>query len=228
MEQWKTRLAKAAVFKDIPAAELEPILGQIRLRDYRDEDVIFSRGDAADCAFVIDAGLVQVGTVGENGKRVTVEIFKAGEMFGEVAVIDGNPRSADAAARGSARLAVISAATFRALLYRSPVFAVNLLRLAVARLRRTYSLFEDASLSNLERRLARQVLYLMGLGAEGECRVRIYSRLNQGDLADLLGATSRSIITILNKWRENGLAEFDSRTHQITVLDLGRFRSLGD
>ena len=223
----KSKLAVAPAFKDIPAAELAPILAEARFRDYRDDDVIFSRGESGDCLFIVIDGFIKVGTLGENGKRVTVEIFKELQIVGEFAVIDGNPRSADATAMGPAKLAIISAAAFRRLLHSSPVFAMNLLRLLTARVRRTYSLFEDASLSDLEHRFAKQVLYLIGLGAAGERRVRIYSRLNQSDLADLLGTTERSIITILNKWRAEGLADFDGRTAQLTILDLERFGALG-
>jgi CRP/FNR family cyclic AMP-dependent transcriptional regulator len=228
MEHSGSRFAGAAIFEGIRAADLAPVLGQIRVREYRGDEVIFSRGDAGDYAFLVTSGFVRVGTIGENGKRITVEIFKEGEMVGEVAVIDSSPRTADATAMGVAKLAAIPGSAFRELLQRSPTFSLNLLRLMASRLRRTYSLFEDASLSDLEHRLAKQVLYLIGLGAAGDRRVRIYSRLHQADLADLLGATPRSIITILNKWRADGLADFDGRTAQLTVLDLERFRSLVD
>ena len=147
-------------------------------------------------------------------------------MFGEVAAIDGAPRTADAAAMGPTKLAIFPAGAFRKVLERSPAFALNVLRLVTGRLRRTYSLFEDASLADLEGRFAKQVLYLMGLGAAGERRVRIYARLILGALADLLGATPRSIITILNKWRAEKLADFDGRTAQLTILDLERLTAL--
>jgi CRP/FNR family transcriptional regulator, cyclic AMP receptor protein len=222
----RAKLAAAAIFKDVPAADLAPLLAQVRLRDYRHDDVIFSQGDAGDGAFLVIGGLVQIGTLGANGKRITVEIFKEGELFGELAIIDSLPRTAGATAMGMARLAAIPSGAFRELISRSSVFAVNLLRLTTARLRRTYSLFEDATLSDLEHRLAKQVLYLMGLGAAGDRHVRLYSRLRQSELADLLGATPRSIITILNKWRMEGLASFDGRTARLTILDLDRFRAL--
>jgi CRP/FNR family transcriptional regulator, cyclic AMP receptor protein len=227
VEHLKLKFANAPAFKDIPPSDLALVIPDVRFRDYRNDDVVFSRGERGDCVFVVMAGFVKVGTLGENGKKIAVEIFKELDMIGEVAVIDGAPRSADGTAMGPTKLALISAATFRQFLHRSPVFAANMLRLMAARLRRTYSLFEDASLADLEYRFARQVLYLMGLGAAGERSVRIYSRLNQGDLADLLGTTARSIITILNKWRAEGLADFDGRTAQLTILDLERFRVLG-
>jgi CRP-like cAMP-binding protein len=226
LEQLRSKLTSAAVFRGIPAVDLAPTFAQIRVRNYRDGDPVFSRGDVGDAAFLVLSGLVQAGTLGTNAKRVMVEIFKEGEMVGELAAIDGSPRTADAVAIGRVALAHFPASAFQDLLHRSPPFCTNLLHLAIVRLRRTYSLFEDASLSGLEHRLAKQVLYLMALGAAGERRVRILSRFHQGDLADLLGATPRSIINILNKWRDDGLATFDGRTAQLTILDLERFTAL--
>jgi CRP/FNR family transcriptional regulator, cyclic AMP receptor protein len=222
------KLRCATVFREIPPGDLMPILVQSKTRDYDDGDVIFMRGDAGEQAYIVIDGLVQISSLSESGKRVTVEIFKEQDVFGELAVIDRGTRTADAIALGFAKVAAIPAEAFRDLLYRSPAFSVNLLRLVATRLRRTYTLFEDASLTDLEHRLARQVLYLVKLGATGSQRVRLYSRLHQSDLADLLGATPRSIISILNKWRLESLVNFDGRTAQLTILDLERFRILAE
>jgi CRP/FNR family transcriptional regulator, cyclic AMP receptor protein len=95
------------------------------------------------------------------------------------------------------------------------------------RLRRTYELFQDAAFEKLEVRLARQVLYL----AAREGRVtpqgtRLGHRLRQTDLADLLGATTRSIISILNAWRAAGLVIYDTERALLTVKDLSALRSI--
>jgi CRP-like cAMP-binding protein len=226
LEHTYLKLAGAAVFKGVPCVDLKSAISQARILDYRDDEVIIARGDPGDRAFLIISGTVRVGTLGEDGKRVTIEILREQEVFGELGVIDRKPRIADVVAMGPTKVAAIPAAEFLELLGRSPIFAMNLLRLTTARLRRCYTLFEDASLMSLEHRFARQVLYLMRLGAADGQRVRIYSRLHQGELADLLGTTPRSIINILNKWRSNGLVEFDGRAAQLTILDLERFNGL--
>lgn len=218
----------ATVFCEIPSADLVPMIAQSRIRQYADGDLIFSRGDAGNQAYIVIDGLVRISSLSESGKRVTVEIFKEQDVFGELSVIDRGTRTADATALGFVKVGAIPAEAFRELLYRSPVFGINLLRLMTTRIRRTYTLLEDASLADLEHRLARQVLYLVKLGASGSQRVRLYSRLHQSDLADLLGATPRSIISILNKWRSESLANFDGRTAQLTILDTERFRALAE
>jgi CRP/FNR family transcriptional regulator, cyclic AMP receptor protein len=95
------------------------------------------------------------------------------------------------------------------------------------RLRRTYGLFRDAAFETLEIRLAQQVLYL----AEREGRptqqgLRLMHRFRQADLADLLGATTRSIITILNSWRTAGLVIYDANRALLTVQDVSALRAI--
>lgn len=226
MEPWTASVGQAAVFRGVAPEGVARLLASARLQHHPDQAVIFNRGDEAGYAYLIVKGHVRISSLGANAKRVVVEIFQEEDVFGELAVIDGGFRTADATAMGQVELVAFPAGPFRELVGESSAFAVNLLRIVTARLRRTYSLFEDASLLNLELRLAKQVLYLMRLGASGEKRVRIHARMHQDDLADLLGATSRSIINILNKWRAEGLATFDGRTAQLTILDLARFQAL--
>ncbi len=97
------------------------------------------------------------------------------------------------------------------------------------RLRRTFDLFQDATFESLEVRLARQVLYLARRdGRRSEHGLRLAGRFRQGDLADLLGATTRSIITILNAWRASGLVTYDGDRAQLTLLDEAALQTLID
>ena len=95
---------------------------------------------------------------------------------------------------------------------------VNLCRMLAKRLRWTFTLFEDAAFESLEVRLARQVLYLARReGRRMGDSVQLVGRFRQGDLADLLGATTRSIITILNAWRSSGVVAYDAQKARLTI-----------
>ena len=88
----------------------------------------------------------------------------------------------------------------------------------VRRLRRTSILFRDATFESLEVRLARQLLYLgKREGRRTDQGLQLAGRFRQSDLADLLGATTRSIITILNSWRADGLVIYDAARAQLTL-----------
>ena len=127
------------------------------------------------------------------------------------------------------RLLRISAATFMAALNETPVLGANLARALSRRLRRTFELFQDATFETLEVRLARQLLYLAGSGGRRTERgLMLSGRLRQPDLADLLGATQRTIITILNDWRAAGIVHYDTVGARMTLCDEPRLRALID
>jgi CRP/FNR family transcriptional regulator, cyclic AMP receptor protein len=215
-----TALLEVAAFKDIDAATLDSIEKASRVIEPRDGTRIFAEGDAADAVYAIigGAGRVRIGTIDRNSKGLMIEIFGTGDIFGEIGVIDGSPRSADAVAEGRIRLLRITGRVFLDALQSNAALGVNLCRMFAGRLRRTSILFRDATFETLEVRLAKQVLYLgRREGRRTEHGLQLAGRFRQGDLADLLGATTRSIITILNSWRTDGLVIYDAARAQLTL-----------
>jgi CRP/FNR family cyclic AMP-dependent transcriptional regulator len=215
-----SELSGIDLFTGMTAAELDRIWASGRVITPRDGARIFTQGDAADAVYAIlsSEGHVRVGTTHQASKGLMVEIFQAGDIFGEVGVIDGSERTADAVAQGRIRLLRIGDSAFLAALAESPTLGVNLCRMLAKRLRRTFTLLEDATFESLEVRLARQVLYLAKReGQRTGNSVQLTGRFRQGDLADLLGATTRSIITILNAWRASGLVAYDPQKARLTI-----------
>jgi CRP/FNR family transcriptional regulator, cyclic AMP receptor protein len=199
------------------------------LLDPADGTEVFAQGDPADAVYGITGGdgHVRIGSADPDGKGLMVEIIRRGDIFGEMGVINGDPRTATALVHGRVRLLRIPGPVFLDVLSQSPALGIALARLLSRRLRRTYELFQDATFETLEVRLARQVLYL----AHHESRpteqgLRLTFRLRQGDLADLLGATTRSIITILNTWRASGLVTYDAERAFLTIRDPASLRAL--
>ncbi len=224
-------LVGVIAFRDIDASALERIESRSRLLEFRDGARIFAQGDAADAVFAIigGPGRVHIGAVGRDSKGLMVEILGTGDIFGEIAVIDGGVRSADAFADGNVRILRIGAPLFIETLAEHATLGRNLCGTLAARLRRTFDLFQDATFESLEVRLARQVLYLAKRdGRRSEHGLRLAGRLRQGDLADLLGATTRSIITILNAWRASGLVTYDGNRAQLTLVDEAALQALID
>ena len=224
-----TSLASFAVFKGLSGEALSLLERGSGVLEPRDGATIFLQGDLADAVYAIIAGdgNVRIGAIDRNSKGLMVEVFRAGEIFGELAVIDSGFRSASAVAEGRVRLVKIRAPVFLATLASFPPLGDALCRMMARRLRRTFELFQDATFETVEVRLARQVLYL----AEREGRVtqegvRLAHRFRQADLADLLGATTRSIITILNAWRSSGLVTYDTDRALLTVRDVAALQAI--
>ncbi|MBV9811351.1 MAG: Crp/Fnr family transcriptional regulator [Acetobacteraceae bacterium] len=227
MQPWIGKARQAPALASMTDSDVARLLAAATSVQLRDEQALFARGDPARAVYLILAGSVRISTTAASGKRLVVNIFGRHDIIGEIAVVDGGARTADATAMGPAELLSIPAQAFRDALAASAALANHVLHTAVARLRRTYVLLEDASLRTLELRFARQVLYLARLGTTGaQAGVRLQVRMHQDELADLLGVTTRSIINVLNKWRADGLVGFDGRTAQLTILDMERLRAL--
>jgi CRP/FNR family cyclic AMP-dependent transcriptional regulator len=195
----------------------------------RDGATIVAQGDPADAVFAITAGdgHVRIGSVDRHSKALMVEVFHVGEIFGEIGVIDSGVRTAAALAVGRITLVKIRASAFLTALATSPQLGDALCRVMARRLRRTFELLQDATFETLEVRLARQILYLAARGSRQTPQgVRLSDRLRQADLADLLGATTRSIITILNAWRMAGWVVYDTDRALLTICDAAALRAI--
>jgi CRP/FNR family cyclic AMP-dependent transcriptional regulator len=222
-------LASLTLFTGVPSEAINRLeQGSVTLEP-RDGSTIFTQGDPADAVYAIVAGdgRVRIGAMDQHSKALMVEVFRVGEIFGEIGVIDGGCRTATAVAEGRVHLVKIRQAAFRAALASVPALGEALCRVMAQRLRRTYELFQDASFERLEVRLVRQVLYLAAReGRPTPQGTRLGHRVRQGDLADLLGATTRSIISILNVWRAAGFVAYDSERALLTVTDVAGLRAI--
>ncbi len=98
--------------------------------DYPDGRVIFIKGDRGDAAYIVKSGRIAIREAGR-----VIETMEAGELFGEMALIDAEPRSASAVAVGPVKLIVVDHATFHTLVRNDPDFALDVMRLMSRRLR---------------------------------------------------------------------------------------------
>jgi|tagenome__1003787_1003787.scaffolds.fasta_scaffold20528279_1 CRP/FNR family transcriptional regulator, cyclic AMP receptor protein len=222
-------LASITAFNGMSQPELSLLEHGSIILEPQDGATLFAQGDPADAVYAIIAGdgHVRIGAIDRRSKALMVEIFRSGDIFGEIGAIDGGMRTAAAVIEGKMKLVKIRRAAFLSALQRDPSLGEALCRMMARRLRRTFELFQDATFESLEVRLARQVLYL----AEREGRptphgIRLAHRFRQADLADLLGATTRSIITVLNAWRAADLVLYDTDRALLTVRDIAALRAV--
>ena len=214
-----TALLDVKAFNGMDSAELDRIEASSRVLVPRDGARLFVEGDAADAVYAIMTGHVRVGAPDTNSKGLMIDVFGPGDIFGEMGVIERSTRTADAVAEGRVRLLRISSKVFLDTLHCNAVLGENLCLMLVKRLRRTSLLFRDATFESLEVRLASQLIYLLNRegGRKTEYGFPLAGRYRQGDLADLLGTTTRSIITILNSWRKDGIVIYDSARGRLTI-----------
>jgi len=190
-------LADMTVFKNMSGEDCRRLEVGGTILEPRDGATFFAQDDPADAVFAIIAGdgRVRVGSVDWHSEALLVEVFRAGEIFGEIDVIDGGSRTAAAVTEGKVRLLKIRGTTFLAALSSCPALGDALCRTISWRMRRTFELLQDATFNTLELRLARQILYLsLREGPQTPRGIRRADRLRQADLPDLGGAITRSSI----------------------------------
>jgi CRP-like cAMP-binding protein len=191
----------------------------MRPRAYAKDEVIFLKGDPGTAFYVIASGRVKIALTSPDGKELILRRQNVGEFFGELALLDDEPRSADAIAMEPSTLLVLQRDTFRHFLAEHPAVATNLLGTVSHWLRRNADQIQDATFLDVPARLARVLLELAsepGSSEEPRPGAVIPDRMKQGELAALVGATRESINKWLGSFERQGLISYDKG--HITLL----------
>src|SRR2546428_12850072 len=129
-------LQKVPLFSQLAPVELERVAEITRERSYPRNSVILFEDDPGDALYVVATGQVKVVLIGEDGREVILSVLGEGDFFGEMSLIDEEPRSAHVIAMEDSNLLVIRREDFQAILQQSPGIAMGLLRELSRRLRR--------------------------------------------------------------------------------------------
>jgi CRP/FNR family transcriptional regulator, cyclic AMP receptor protein len=209
-EAWRSTLLAARLFKAMQPVELDAILTMANDRQVRRGQIIFQKGDDGSSMMAVLNGRVRIGTTSPDGKEVTLNTIEPGEVFGEIALLDGKPRSADATAAEDTTLLVLERRDVLPFLQANPELMLRLLMVVCDRLRQTSIALEDIALFDLPGRLARVVLKLADdYGRKAREGVRIEVRLSQKDISNLVAASRESVNKQLGAWRTQGLLGSD-------------------
>ena len=192
-------------------AELDSVLAMAIEQPYRRGQTIFQKDDAGSAMMAVLGGRVRISTVSAEGKEVTLNVISPGEVFGEIALLDGKPRSADATAVEDTTLLVLERRDFLPFVLNNQDLTARLLAILCERLRRTSVALEDIALFDLPVRLGRVLLKLAeDYGRPTPAGLHIDMKLSQKDLSNLVAATRESINKQLRTWREAGVLTIDA------------------
>ena len=185
------------LFGKLGADLIDRLAACAHARTVRAGATIFQKGDPGDCLFAICAGTVRIGTHSIDGKDAVLNLIHAGEIFGEIALLDGRPRSADAQAVGDCELMVIARRDFMPMVAREPELALRLIEVLCARLRRTSQQVEDMTFLDLPARLAKTLLWLAASSRDAVSR---QITLTQREIGEIVGMTRESVNKQLRAW----------------------------
>ena len=201
-------LDKIPLFSDLELNELELLSLKMVTRQYPRNAVVINEGDHSDSLYIIRSGSVKVFLGNDEGKEVILNVQRAGEYFGELALIDSGPRSASVITQEKTVLSLISKADFDEFLRQHPAATVKIIRVLVKRLRALTDSVRSLALMDVYGRVARLLLKLSQ--PEGDVRV-IRDALTQQDIADRVGASREMVSRILKDLREGGYIEIHDR-----------------
>jgi CRP/FNR family cyclic AMP-dependent transcriptional regulator len=206
----RAALLGSPLFDAMQSAELDEILKFASERRFRRGQTIFQRGDNGSALMAVLHGRVRISSVSSEGKEVTLNVINPGEIFGEIALLDGEPRSADATAIEDTTLLVVERRHFLPFLRRNEDLILRLLAVLCRRLRQTSMALEEIALFDLPVRLARVLLKLaVDYGRPATDGTRIDLKLSQRDLSNLVAASRESVNKQLRVWREDSLVDLE-------------------
>ena len=206
----RAALLSSSLFQAMSPDELAGIIAIASDRVIARGAVIFQKGDPGSSLMAVLKGSVRISTVSPEGKELTLNTIRPGEVFGEIALLDGKPRSADATATEETQLLVLERRLFMPMLRGNEDLLLRLLGTLCERLRRTSLALEEIALFDLPARLARVLVKLgQDYGRPGPEGVRIDVRLSQRDLSTLVAASRESVNKQLRHWRDDGVVSMD-------------------
>jgi CRP-like cAMP-binding protein len=214
-------LAAIPFFAGLGPEAMERLAATMRTRRFRRGEVIFHLGDPGDALFVIVAGDVKISLPSETGEEAILATLGAGDVFGELALLDGAPRSASATAQSATETVVLPRDRFRELIATEAGVRDALLASIAGELRRLTTHVEELHFLDITGRLAAR---LVRLANEGGTRlpdggIRLRRNLTQGDLAAMVGCTRQSVNKLLGQFTDDGLIRLEREGIVVTDVD---------
>jgi CRP/FNR family cyclic AMP-dependent transcriptional regulator len=199
-------LKNCALFGHLNETQLATLAARLKPVAFRRNQVIFLKNDPGDALYLIESGRVKISILNSEGKDLIINIYGAGEVFGEMSVFDGLRRSAAATAQTAVEAWVLSRGAFQQLLEEVPGLAASVISLLSRRLRFTTEQTEMLGLLGAYERVALKLLQLM----PAEITTGPYTiNLSQQELAAMLGLSREWLNKVLKSFADQGLVKLE-------------------
>jgi CRP-like cAMP-binding protein len=205
-ERARKLLDKCVLFKALNEQERCDIATHAQSRTFAPNEPIFHFGDPGSSMMGVMIGTVRISLPGWKGKHLILADLPAGELFGEMALLDGKPRSASAAALTKCELLVVERRDFLPFLECSRTACFNLMQLLCGRIRYADDRMSEIAFFDLPGRLSRALLRYPAPGY-GPAKLP----LSQQELAEMVGATRENVNRCLREWQRRGILQLKNR-----------------
>ena len=201
-------LKRVPMFKGLDQSDLESIAEHITTHTYTRNTILMHEGELPDAMYVVVDGRVKIYVSDAEGRELVLDTLSPGEFFGELALIDGSPRSATVVTTTDATISRILKTDFDRCLEESPRIAVNLLKTLSKRIRTLNDSIKDLALLDVYGRVARTILRL----AHERNGVLITEPITQQELANMVGSCRETISRAMAGFTRKGLVTAQGRS----------------
>jgi len=199
--------------------EIDTLLHYARVKRYPAGHEIYAKGSPGQSLMAVSSGTVKMTSVSIEGKEIVFNIVHPGDIFGEIALLDGGERSADAVAMTDCELLVLNRRDFMPILERRADICLILLRILCQRLRQTSEQVEDVSFRGLQSRIAKALLHLAeSARLSGVSASPLGLRVSQRELGNIAGGSRESVNKHLQAWHKAGWIDLGKGTIVIRNL----------
>jgi CRP-like cAMP-binding protein len=219
-------LAECSLFRGLAPEERNALVARAHLRKLESGETIFMIDSPGDSMMAILEGSVRISVPSPEGKEVVLAILHAGELFGEIALLDGKGRTADARAMTRCSIAVLDRRDVLSFFQRHPNAWPKLVEVLCERLRRTDEHLAEMALLEIPLRLAKALLRLLEGDAKGGGASAAKVGLTQRELGNMVGASRESVNKCLNEWQRRGIVTIDD--NRITIVNRKLLAQMAD
>jgi CRP/FNR family cyclic AMP-dependent transcriptional regulator len=217
-------LRQHAIFRDLGSEALDQLCRYAKLTILKRGAPIFSKDDPGNSLYAVISGTVKISISSPEGRNAILNLIGPGEVFGEMSVLDGQSRSADATANTNCEIFVVDRRDFLPFVRSQPALAMKFIELLCTRIRWTSDQVEQIILQDLPGRLASALL-----GLTEKRRQEPESRtiaITQQEISEMVGMTRESINKQLRAWAARGWVRLEHGA--IVVLDAASLRELAE
>jgi CRP/FNR family cyclic AMP-dependent transcriptional regulator len=205
-------LENVPLFSGLSAEALAEVEQHGTIKPFKKNVVVINQDDETDSLYVILSGSVKVFISSEDGREAVLNHQNAGDYFGDLALIDKQPRVASVMTTEPSRFMVISREAFMACLSRNPEIAINLIKPMTSRMRMLAQNVSSLALLDVYGRVARTLLREAKKREDGEL---VTERITQQEIADMVGASRAMVSRILKDLKDGGYISVNKK--QITI-----------
>ena len=203
---------KVPLFSGLADEDLDSLIKVASRRTYPKEGVVFFENDIGEAMFLILSGRVKVTILSDDGREIILAVLSDGDFFGEMSLLDNEPRSATAIALTETEMVVLHQKDFLSILEKRPRVPIDLLSVLSARLRKANQQIGNLALHDVYGRVARILLEMASEQGSRQADGRVaFRRPTHQEIANMIGATRETVSRMISDLHRQGYIEISGK-----------------